>query len=296
MLILAALIFASNHVISRHLNDVLPPFGTAFWRFAIGALIMLPIAGRNFYQKWPVIRQNLWFFVFISVLFVPLANGIIYLSYQWTTATNGGVVSTVQPALTVALSALLFRDLINRKQAAGLVFATIGVLVIISRGDIGNLLRLEFNIGDLTLVVAMFAGALYNVLLRKVPTEIDVPLILLIIQFFGVITTLPIYLTETLVFRPVPLTSETVIALIWLGVAVTTIAVGFHNAVIRKLGANKASMSNYIRAVFTAIIAILFLGESFEYYHATALVLVIEGVWLLSVERSNGNKSLFKRL
>ena len=243
-----------------------------------------------------MIRQNFWFFVFISVLFVPLANGIIYLSYQWTTATNGGVVSTVQPALTVALSALLFRDLINRKQAAGLVFATIGVLVIISRGDIGNLLRLEFNIGDLTLVVAMFAGALYNVLLRKVPTEIDVPLLLLIIQLFGVITTLPIYLTETLLFRPVPLTSETVIALIWLGVAVTTIAVGFHNAVIRKLGANKASMSNYIRAVFTAIIAILFLGESFEYYHATALDLVIAGVWLLSVGRSNGPKTLFKRL
>ena len=135
-----------------------------------------------------------------------------------------------------------------------------------------------------------------SALLRKVPTEIDVPLLLLIIQFFGVITTLPIYLTETLLFRPVPLTSETVIALIWLGVAVTTIAVGFHNAVIRKLGANKASMSNYIRAVFTAIIAILFLGESFEYYHATALVLVIAGVWLLSVERSNGHESLFKRL
>ena len=80
MLILAALIFASNHVISRYLNDVLPPFGTAFWRFAIGDLIMLPIAGRRFYQNWCVIRKNLWFFVFISVLFVPLANGIIYLS------------------------------------------------------------------------------------------------------------------------------------------------------------------------------------------------------------------------
>ena len=233
-----------------------------------------------------MIRQNLWFFIFISVLFVPLANGIIYLSYQWTTATNGGVVSTVQPALTVALSALLFRDLINRKQAAGLVCATVGILVIISRGEIETLLRLEFNIGDLTLVFAMFAGALYNVLLRKVPTEIDVLLLLLVIQFFGVITTLPIYLAETLLFRPVPFTSETITALLWLGVAVTTIAVGLHNAVIRRLGANKASISNYMRSVFTAIIAILFLGETFEHYHATALALVVGGVWLLSVGRS----------
>lgn len=289
MLFLAALIFASNHVISRHLNDVLPPFGAVFWRFAIGGLILLPIAGRSFYRNWCVIRQNLWFFIFISVLFVPLANGIIYLSYQWTTATNGGVVSTVQPAITVALSALLFRDLINRKQAAGLVCATLGILVIISRGDIETLLRLEFNMGDLTLVLAMFAGALYNVLLRKVPTEIDAPLLLLIIQIFGVITTLPIYLAETLLFRPVPFTYESIAALLWLGVAVTTLAVGLHNTVIRRLGANKASMSNYLRAVFTAIIAILFLGETFEYYHALALALVVAGVGLLSVGRSNGH-------
>lgn len=66
----------------------------------------------------------------------------------------------------------------------------------------------------------------------------------------------------------------------------TTIAVGLHNAVIRRLGANKASISNYMRSVFTAIIAILFLGETFEHYHATALALVVAGVWLLSVGRS----------
>ena len=289
MLLVAALILASNHIIGRHLNGVLPPFGTAFWRFAIGGLVMLPLAGRSVYLHWSLIKQNLWFFIFLSVLFVPLSNGFIYLSYQWTTATNGGIVSTVQPALTVALSALLFRDLINSKQAVGLVSATIGVLVIISRGDPEVLLGLEFNLGDLTLILAMFTAALYNVLLRKVPTEISVPLLLLVIQVIGVIATFPIYVAESLWFRPVPLTYEAVTALVWIGVAVTAIAVGLNNAVIRSLGANKASISNYLRAVFTAMLAILLLGESFEPYHAAALALVMGGVWLLSMGRSIGH-------
>ena len=289
MLVVAALILASNHIISRHLNDVLPPFGTAFWRFAIGGLVMLPLVGRSIYLQWPLIKQNLWFWAFLSVLFVPLSNGFIYLSYQWTTATNGGIVSTVQPALTVVLSALLFRDLINSKQVVGLVCATIGVLVIISRGSPEALLKLEFNIGDLTLVFAMFTSALYNVLLRKVPPEINVPLLLLIVQVFGVIATFPIYVAESLWFRPVPFTSEAITALVWMGVAVTAIAVGLNNAVIRSLGANKASISNYLRSVFTAMLAILLLGESFEPYHAAALALVMGGVWLLSMGRSIGN-------
>ena len=132
MLVMAALIFASNHVIGRHLSDVLPPFGTAFWRFAIGAMATLPFAGLALLKNWSHIRANFWFFLFLSMLFVPLGNGLIYLSYQWTTATNGGVVTTGQPAITVLLSALIFRELINKKQGAGLLIATVGVFVILS--------------------------------------------------------------------------------------------------------------------------------------------------------------------
>jgi drug/metabolite transporter (DMT)-like permease len=192
----------------------------------------------------------------------------------------------VQPALTVMLSALLFRDLINRKQGAGLILATIGVLVIIARGDPQVLLRLEFNIGDLTLVFAMFAVALYNVLLRKVPNEIGIPLLLLVVQLFGCAVTLPVYVAESLWYRPVPLTIEAIGALVWFGVAVTALAVGLNNAVVRKLGANKASIGNYLRSIFTALLAIVLLGETFEPFHAVALALVMLGVWLLSLGRS----------
>ena len=286
LLVLAALIFASNHIIGRYLHDLVPPFGLVFWRFAIGGLIILPFAWRSFYLNLTIIRQHLWLFIFLSVLFVLLGQGLIYLSYHWTTATNGGVISTVQPALTVALSAILFRDFINKKQAAGLITATIGVLVIISRGNLEVLIHLKFNLGDLTLICAMFAGALYNVLLRKIPPQIDVFLLTLIIQIIGIIVAFPIYLAETIIFRPVPFTSEVILALLWIGVVVAALAVALNNAVIRSLGANKASIGNYLRAIFTTLLAILLLGESFEIYHGVALVLVIGGVWLISISKS----------
>lgn len=288
MLLVAALILASNHIIGRHLNGVLPPFGTAFWRFAIGAMVLLPFAGRSFWLQWPLIRKHFRYFVLLAVLFVPFSNGFIYFAYQWTTAMNGGVVSTVQPALTVMLSALLFRDMINRKQFAGLVLATLGVLVIVARGDPEILLTLQFNIGDLMLVFAMFSVALYNVLLRKLPAEIGVPLLLLIVQAFGCAVTLPVYVAESILYRPVPLTLVSIGALVWIGVAVTAIAVGLNNAAVLAMGANKASIGNYLRSIFTALLAIVLLGEAFEPFHAAALALVIGGVWLLSRGRSLG--------
>jgi drug/metabolite transporter (DMT)-like permease len=186
------------------------------------------------------------------------------------------------------LSALLFRDMINRKQFAGLFLATLGVLVIVARGDPEILLTLQFNIGDLMLVFAMFSVALYNVLLRKLPGEIGVPLLLLIVQTFGCAVTLPVYIAESILYRPVPLTLVSISALVWIGVAVTAIAVGLNNAAVLAMGANKASIGNYLRSIFTALLAIVLLGETFEPFHAVALALVIGGVWLLSRGRSLG--------
>ncbi len=286
MLVMAALIFASNHVIGRHLNEVLPPFGTAFWRFAIGAIVTLPFAGLAFIRNWYLIRAKFWFYLFLALLFVPLGNGLIYLSYQWTTATNGGVVTTVQPAVTVILSAIIFSDLINKKQGVGLIIATIGVIVILSKGNLENLLNLQFNIGDLTLILAMFSASLYNVLLRKVPKEITIPVLLFTVQILGTLVSLPIYLVETYFFRPMPVNGEIILTLLWIGIAVTSIAVGMNNAVVRNLGANKASISNYLRSLFTALLAILLIGEIFEIYHGIAFILVISGIWLLSMGRS----------
>ncbi len=222
------------------------------------------------------------------MLFVPLGNGLIYLSYQWTTATNGGVVTTVQPAITVLLSALIFRDLINKKQGAGLLIATVGVFVILSKGDVENLLQMQFNVGDLTLILAMVAAALHNVLLRKVPQEITIPVLLFTIQVLGTLVSLPVYVAETHFFRPMPINGEIIITLLWIGVAVTSVAVGMNNAVVRTLGANKASVSNYLRSLFTALLAILLIDEVFEVYHGVAFILVISGIWLLSKGKSIG--------
>ncbi len=249
-------------------------------------MVTLPFAGLAFIKNWACIRSNFWFFLFLSMLFVPLGNGLIYFAYQWTTATNGGVVTTVQPAITVLLSALIFGDLINKKQVIGLLIASIGVFVILSKGDVVNLLQLQFNVGDLMLILAMVAAALHNVLLRKVPQEITTPVLLFTVQILGTLVSLPVYLAETYFFRPMPLNGEIILTLLWIGVAVTSVAVGMNNAVVRTLGANKASISNYLRSLFTALLAILLIGEIFEVYHGIAFLLVISGIWLLSMGRS----------
>jgi len=282
----ASLIFASNHVIARYLGGVIPPMGFVFWRMLIGAAAILPFAGWGLIAQRRLILRHWKLFALMGLLFVPIGNGGIYAAYTFTTAINGGVVSAVQPVLTVLLSALLWRDLINGKQGIGIVIAIIGVLAIIARGDPQTILSLEFNIGDLLMLGATAAVALRNVLLRRVPREISVPQLMIAIQLFGLVVATPLYILETIYIRPVPFTGEAVASLLWVGIAVTALAVALTNTAIRRLGPNKASISNYMRVLFTAVLAILLLGESFEGYHMFGLVAVIGGVFLMTRGRS----------
>lgn len=278
----ASLIFASNHIIARYLGGVIPPMGFVFWRMVIGAAILMPLAAPGLFAHRHLIRKHWKLFALMGFLFVPLGNGGIYAAYSFTTALNGAVVSAAQPVITVLLSALLWRDLINGKQGIGILIAATGVLAIIARGDPGTILALEFNIGDLLMIVAIGAAALHNVLVRNVPREISIPQLLVIVQFFGLMFTTPLYIAETVYVRPVPFTGESVAALLWVGIAVTAVAVGLTNAAIRSLGPNKASISNYMRVLFTAALAILLLGETFEAFHLFGLIAVVGGVYLMT--------------
>ncbi len=281
MILAAAFILASNHIIGRWVQGDMPPMGIGFWRLFIATAVLLPFVGRSVWAKRGLLRQHWKLFLIMAVALGPFGNAAVYVAYHFTTAINGGVVSTAQPVATVLITFFLFRESVTRVQTLGIILATVGVFVIVSRGDLGVLAGLEPNIGDLIMLAAMFGFAVHNSLLRKVPGSFTTAEILLSVQCFSMLVMLPLYVTETIVFKPMPVSWEAAAVMAWIGIGVAIIAVGFTNTSILALGANKATISNYIRALITAGLAILILGERLEVFHLVAFAFVVAGVVML---------------
>ena len=281
MIVAAAFILASNHIIGRWVQGDMPPMDIGFWRLFIATAVLMPFVGRSVWAKRGVIRQHWKLFLVLAVALGPFGNAAVYVAYHFTTAINGGVVSTAQPVATVLITFLVFREAITRTQSIGIVIATLGVFVIIARGDLSILLGLQPNVGDLIMLAAMFGFAVHNSLLRKIPGDFTTAEILLSVQCFSMLVMLPLYVTETIVFKPMPVTWEAAAVMAWLGIGVAIIAVGFTNTSILAIGANKATISNYIRALITAGLAILILGERLELFHLVAFAFVVAGVVML---------------
>ncbi|MBO23556.1 MAG: hypothetical protein CMM26_14460 [Rhodospirillaceae bacterium] len=281
MILAAAFILASNHIIGRWVQGDIPPMGIGFWRLFIATVVLVPFVGRSVWAKRAEIRRHWKLFLVLAVALGPFGNASVYVAYHFTTAINGGVVSTAQPVATVLITFLVFREAIARAQAVGIVVATLGVFVIISRGDLSILFALAPNIGDLIMLAAMFGFAVHNSLLRKIPGSFTTAEILLSVQCFSMLVMLPLYVTETIIFRPMPVTWEAAAVMAWVGIAVAIVAVGFTNTAVLAIGANKSTMSNYIRAVITALLAVLILGERLELFHMVAFACVVAGVVML---------------
>lgn len=282
-MVTAAFVVSTNHVLGRFVINDIPPFGLAFWRVAIGAIVLLPFAWRELYEKWPVIWSKWRLFVVISFVFMPLGNAMVYLAYNFTTAINGAVIATAQPALTMLLAWLMLRHSVTKLQSAGIVVAALGVLVVILRGDLAALTSLSLGGGDLLMLAGTLGFALYTVLMRRLPAEIGPMLILIVVQMFGAATLVPFYLIESLTYKTVPITFESLLILGWIGTAIAVVAVGLSNLSVLALGPGKASIAHYLRALFIAGMAAILLGEAFELFHLVAFGLVIFGVALMTL-------------
>jgi drug/metabolite transporter (DMT)-like permease len=283
MLVAGAFVISTNHVLGRFVSGDIPPMGLAFWRVAIGAVFVLPFAWRELVARRQVILKHWRLFLVIAFVFMPLGNAAVYLAYNFTSAINGAVIATAQPALTMLLAWLMLHQTITRLQTLGIAIAALGVLVIIMRGDLSALTSLSFGIGDLIMLVGTLGFALYTVLLRRVPADIGPMLILFTVQIFSTIAMAPFYLVESLTYLPVPITWESILILLWIGTMIAVVAVGLNNLVVLTLGPAKASIGHYLRAVFIAGMATVLLGEAFEPFHAVAFALVICGVLLMTL-------------
>lgn len=274
-------------VLGRAIRADIPPMGLVFWRNLLALAIILPLA-------YPLLRGQLALLArhWKLMLVIGFTNSIsgqalLLLALHESTAVTAGLINATGPAITVVVSWLLLRDTIVRRQGAGLALALVGVAVIVVRGDFGVLLGLHFVLGDVWVQVTAVSYATSGVLIKRAPPELN-PFVLFAGQTFaGLVLIVPFYAAEMLLSDArVAFDSLTVATVLYYAVFSSVLALSFLIYGIKRIGPNRAAAFYYVIPVLTGVMAIAFLGESFELYHAAGIVLVLGGVYLASAMRA----------
>ena len=279
LLTLAVFFWSGNFIVGRAVRADMPPVALAFWRWAVASVLVFflarpHLAGDRHRMRghWPVL-------ILLSLLGVATFNTLVYTGLQWTIALNAFLMQSMMPVLIVALSFLIFRETITPVQALGIAISLAGAVTIIARGDPGVLLSLSVNRGDILVFVAVVSYAGYSVMLRKRPPIH--PLSFLAVTFaVGTLVLLPFYLWEALLVRGFSVTIQVLLAVGYVAVFPSIVSYFCFNRGVELAGANRAGLFLHLMPVFGSLMAVLFLGESLEWFHGVGIGAIALGIVL----------------
>jgi uncharacterized membrane protein len=101
-----------------------------------------------------------------AILLVHFLVQPFALSLEGSTATNTGWIISFSPLGIALLSRLVLGERLSTGQVAGIALATLGVLLLVSKGDVRNFSWLESR-GDWLIFGTAFTWALYTIATRE---------------------------------------------------------------------------------------------------------------------------------
>lgn len=279
LLLVMPLFFSTNLVIGRAVVGEVHPWTLACLRWALAVLILLPFTARSLMEHRAVLLAHWERLGILGVLGMWICGAIVYLSLTATTATNATLIYTTSPVLVILIETLVLRRRLPMGRLIGVAAAIVGVAIIVLRGDLAALARLELNPGDVGIAVAALAWAVYSLVLRhedlaRVPTLT----LFAAIMIAGVIGLLPFMIWETAVLGDFPTTGQAWAAIAALAVFPSVAAFSLYQYGVKVVGPGVTSCFLYLLPPYGVAMAIFMLGESFHGYHLAGSVLVVVGL------------------
>lgn len=280
-LVLTPLFWAGNAVVAKGAVADIPPMSMSFWRWIIALVILLPFGLPGVWRQRQVIRQHWLSILALATFSVGAFNSLLYLAAVTTSATNIALINATIPIMVALLAWILLGDRTRPIQALGIVLAILGILAVVSRGNLSVLTGLQAQPGDLIMVLAVFSWGLFSVLLRRQAVPLPALTFLTVQIACGTLVILPFFLVD-LVFISggFEVNRSTALPMMYFAIFPGILAYAFWNHGVHRIGPAKAAIFMYLTPVFASVMAGIFLGERLGTSHVVGGLLILAGLLL----------------
>tara|TARA_B100001758_G_C18295878_1_gene549610 strand:- start:7 stop:897 length:891 start_codon:yes stop_codon:yes gene_type:complete len=281
LLILTTIFWSGNFIVGKAASIYeIPPFSLNFYRWFFAGLILLPFTIKELIDKKNYIFSNIGFFIILGITSITIFNSIVYYSLYYTQVISGVLMISTIPVWIIFISSILNIEKTNIFQIFGVGLSLTGVIFIITKADIDLVKNLDFNKGDLTMVIAMFSWALYSALLKKKKYEISQITLLEVVIITGLIFLIPIYLIEMSMGNLIKLEKPFYLTLMYVVLFPGLASFFFWIKGIALIGANRAGVFLHLMPIFGAIMAMIIFKEKFMFYHFLGAMFIVAGITL----------------
>ncbi|MCX8580872.1 DMT family transporter [Gilliamella sp. B3482] len=205
-------------------------------------------------------------------------NLAFFIGLQTTSALNGALIMATSPVTTILISSITEKHRVSLPQTVGMLISLIGVILVISHGDINNILKLHFTRGDLIILLGNLAWATYTVGCRRFISDSTPLQTTAFTMLFGTIGIVVFSFYQSDLIKEIEeISTYNQIILIYMGLVGSVLAYLFWNVGIKELGAANTSLFFNFVPVFTLLLAFI-TGTIPNLLQLAGALLVISGV------------------
>ncbi|MFJ7648308.1 DMT family transporter [Lysinibacillus sp. NPDC097279] len=278
LLLLTCLLWAGSFVVSKTLVEHASPITLTTLRWIIAVFCLVPIVWWKEKKILPP-KNAILPLAFMGLTGVVLFNVLQFLALERTTATNVGLISTLNMVSIAICSVIFLKEKITMLQFFAMSISFCGVLLVLSKGKIDYLLSLKLNAGDLWMLAAVCIWGLYTICSKWAMTKTSALMSTLYSAIFGLIILLPISAPR---FTVADINTAFILGLLYTGVLATVLCMLFWNMCVHHIGSTTSGVFLNFNPIFTAILAFLLLGEKMSWMQGIGSVIAIGGCYLFS--------------
>ena len=277
----ATLFWAGNFIVGKtaSINEI-PPISLNFYRWVLAWLILLPFTYKELIKKKNYILNNIGLFIILGITAVTVFNSALFYSLKFTQVISGVLMISTVPVMIIFISSLLKIERTNIFQIIGVILSLTGVLFIVTKADFELLKNLDFNRGDIFMIIAMLSWATYSALLKKQKYELSQISLLQAVIGFGVIFLIPLYLIDLNMGNLIKLEKPFFLTLTYVVLFPGLASFFFWIKGVSLIGANRAGVFLHLMPILGAVMAMIIFDEKILFYHFLGAIFIIAGITL----------------
>jgi drug/metabolite transporter (DMT)-like permease len=279
----AVIVWGASFVATKVSLQYAAPTTIVWLRFSMGVVILGIATALKKQLALPKGRD--WgYFALLGFLGITFHQWLQSTGLQTAQATTTAWIVATTPVFMALLGLLILRENLALYQVAGIFLATFGVLLVVTKGDLGSLTTGRFGTtGDFLILISALNWAVFSTLSRSGLKKHPATRMMFFVMSFGwLFTSILFFFTSGGLGRIVSIPWNGWIGILFLGVFCSGIAYIFWYDALKDLPVAQTGAFLYLEPFVTLIVASIVIRESILMASIIGGGTILVGVWLVN--------------
>lgn len=283
----AVIVWGASFVATKVALGYAAPITIVWLRFAMGVVILgLAV---NFRGQFSFPQGRDWaYFALLGFLGITFHQWLQSMGLVTAQATTTGWIVASSPIFMALLGLIILKEGLRWEQVLGIVLATFGVLLVVTKGNLSTFANGRFGtIGDILVLISALNWAVFSALSRSGLQRHPATHMMFYIMTFGWLFTSILFFAGPGLAPVAQIPSNGWLAITFLGLFCSGIAYIFWYDALQTLSVAQTGAFLYIEPIITVIVAAIILDE--RLLPATILggITILVGVWMVNRRKSS---------